>query len=47
MSGTPEWDSEFEMYIIPNIRVESNKRLKEQIDVVTKQAEQNYDERNK
>lgn len=30
-----------------SIRVESNKRLKEQIDIVTKQAEDNYDEREK
>ena len=47
IAGEPEWDSDFGMYIIPNIRVESNKRLKEQIDIVTKQAEDNYDEREK
>ena len=47
MAGTPEWDSDFNIYVIPNIRKESNLNLKKQIDIVTKQAGINYDKRRK
>ena len=47
VAGEPEWDADFGMFIIPNIRVESNQQLKKQIDIVTTQARENYDEKKK
>lgn len=45
--GEREWDSEFNMYVYPSIRTETNWRLKKQIEVTTKQAGINYDSRKK
>uniref|UniRef100_UPI0025B88BA8 RHS repeat domain-containing protein n=1 Tax=Bacteroides sp. UBA939 TaxID=1946092 RepID=UPI0025B88BA8 len=47
VAGEPEWDAEFNMYVVPNIRTETNLRLKKQIEIVTKQAGKNYDDKKK
>ena len=43
--GKLEWDNELQMDVPVLIRVDSNEKLKEQIDIVTKQALINYDSR--
>ena len=41
--GKLEWDNELQMNVPVLIRVDSNEKLKEQIEIVTKQALINYD----
>ena len=45
--GEPEWDPEFQIYVYPSIKTETNLALKKQIEIVTKQAGDNYDKRKK
>ena len=45
--GHTVWDEEFQMDVFESIKVPTNTLLENQINKVVKQAEENYDKRNK